>query len=106
MGFYCIADEDTVRGLRLAGVPGETAADALQAAAALARAAARSDCAVILLGEDAAAAIRARVDAFRLERERPLILEVPGPRGPRPDRRGLRRIAQEAVGVDLGRAGS
>jgi len=87
-------------------VPGETAVGAPQAAAALDRAVARGDCAVILLGEDAAAAIRAQVDAFRIERDRPLIVEIPGPRGPRPGRRGLRRLAQEAVGIDLGGAGA
>jgi V/A-type H+-transporting ATPase subunit F len=106
MGFYCIADEDTVRGLRLSGVPGETATGASQAAAALARAATRDDCAIILLGEDAAAVIRAQVDAFRLERDRPLILEIPGPGGPRPGRRELQRLAQEAVGWDVNKAGA
>ena len=35
MKFYCIADEDTVRGFRLAGVPGQVVTTPQQAAEAL-----------------------------------------------------------------------
>ena len=35
MKFYCIADEDTVRGFRLAGVAGQVATDAQHAASAV-----------------------------------------------------------------------
>jgi vacuolar-type H+-ATPase subunit F/Vma7 len=53
--FYCIADEDTVRGFRLAGVAGLVVTSAAQAAAAAASVAARADCGVIVLTEPVAA---------------------------------------------------
>ena len=39
MKFYCIADEDTARGFRLAGIEGESVANPAEAEAALERAA-------------------------------------------------------------------
>ena len=72
MKFYCIADEDTVRGFRLAGIAGQVVTTAQQAAAAVeeaARTARRT--ASSSSTEKVAAGIRQQVDAIRLERERP-----------------------------------
>jgi len=101
VSFYCVADEDTVRGFRLAGVEGEAVATAEEASAALQRAAARSGCGVILLTERVAAGIREQVEAFRRERERPLLVEIPGPEGALPGRKRLWRFVEEAVGISL-----
>jgi V/A-type H+-transporting ATPase subunit F len=101
MKFHCIADEDTVRGFRLAGVPGDVVASATEAAAAIDAAAARSDCGVIILTDKIADTIRLQVEQIRFERERPLILEIPGPAGPAHERKSLRRLMQEAVGIRL-----
>ncbi|MBE3071090.1 MAG: ATP synthase subunit F, partial [Planctomycetes bacterium] len=43
MKFFCIADEDTVRGFRLAGIEGRAVETPREAADALARAAAQAD---------------------------------------------------------------
>ena len=99
MMFYCIADEDTVRGFRLAGLAGQAVSTAQQAAAAVAAAAARPDCGIIILTERIAASIRPQVDAIRLDRDRPLIVAIPGPEGPLPGRKSLRQFVQEAVGI-------
>jgi len=99
--FYCIADEDTVRGFLLGGVEGEAVATAEQAAAALAGAASRSEHGIIVLTEAVASLIRPQVEALRLERDRPLLVEIPGPDGPLPGRKSLRQFVQEAVGVRL-----
>ena len=101
MKFFCLADEDTVRGFRLAGVAGRAVETAAQAAEALAQAAAQPDCGIVILTERVAEGIRAQVDAMRLGRERPLLVEIPGPEGPDPERRALGRIIQEAVGLGL-----
>jgi V/A-type H+-transporting ATPase subunit F len=101
MKLHCIADEDTVRGFRLAGVSGEAVISASEAAAALDAAVARADCGVIILTEKIADAIRTLVDQIRFERERPLIVEIPGPDGALPGRKNLRQLAQEAVGIRL-----
>lgn len=101
MQFFCIADEDTVRGFRLTGVAGRAVADAAQATDALAHAVEQPECGIVIITEKVASELRERVDALRLERTRPLIVEIPGPSGPMPGRRSLREIAQEAIGIKV-----
>ena len=101
MKYYCIADEDTVRGFRLAGVAGQAVASAPEAARAIASAAAQPDCAVIILTEKVADSIRPQVERIRFEWQRPLLIEIPGPDGPLPGRKRLRQLAQEAVGIKI-----
>lgn len=102
MKFFCIADEDTVRGFRLAGIEGEAVASAQEAAAALALAAARADLGIIIITDLVAADIRREVDAIRADQALPLLVEVPGPEGPMPGRKTLREFVQEAVGIRIG----
>lgn len=102
MKFFCIADEDTVRGFRLAGIAGQVVSTAEQAAVAVEAATARTDCGIIVLTEKVAAGIRQQVETIRLERDRPLIVEIPGPEGPLPERKSLRQFVQEAVGIHVG----
>ncbi len=102
MKFFCIADEDTVRGFRLAGVAGQAVTTAREATAALTEAATRPDSGIIILTERVAAGIRQHVDAIRLQRNLPLIVEIPGPEGPLPGRKSLRQFVQEAVGIRVG----
>ncbi|MDE3068275.1 MAG: V-type ATP synthase subunit F [Verrucomicrobiota bacterium] len=101
MKFYCIADEDTVRGFRLAGVDGRVVTSAPQAATAVAALAAQPDCGILILTEKVAAGIRPQLAQIRLERSRPLVIEIPGPEGPVPGRRSLRQFVEEAVGVRI-----
>ena len=101
MKFHCIADENTVRGFRLAGVTGEVVTAAPEAAAAVESAAARPDCGIIILTEKIADGIRPLVEQIRSGRERPLIVEIPGPEGAARERKSLRQLVQEAVGIRL-----
>lgn len=101
MRLYCVGDEDTVRGFRLAGIEGRVVTSAFQAAVAVEEVARRKEVGVLILTEDVATAIREQVEAIRLEQERPLIVEVPGPSGPAPARRRLRQIVQAAVGINV-----
>jgi len=100
--FFCIGDEDTVRGFRLAGVAGEAVVTEAEAAEAFDRAVRRADLGVLILTQQTAEGIRGRVDAWRLEHARPLVVEVPGPEGPVPGRKTLRQLVQEAVGIRIG----
>jgi len=100
--FFCIADEDTVRGFRLAGVDGQVVETAAEAAEALARAARRADLGIVIITDVVAADIRREVDAIRMGQGRPLVVEVPGPEGPMPGRKTLREFVQEAVGIRVG----
>ena len=102
MTFFCIADEDTVRGFRLAGVEGQVVTSPAEAAAALAAAFAQRGLSIVILTERVAAGIRAQVEALRFERDQPLIVEIPGLGGPLPGKRSLRQLVQGAVGIRVG----
>ena len=102
MQFICIGDEDTARGFRLAGIIAIAVTTADQARAILEDAVASPDCGIIIITEKAAAMIRQEVDTIRLERDRPLIVEIPGPEGPMAGRKSLREFVQEAVGMRIG----
>lgn len=99
MKLYCLADEETVRGFRLAGLAGRAAATPEQAASAFHALAALPDCGLLIVTQPVADGIRELVDRYRLEQERPLIVEIPGPTGWVPGHKHLRQIAQDAVGV-------
>lgn len=101
MRFFCIGDEDTVVGFRLAGVSGRVVVDAAETRVALDEAVSKAECGVVIITERLADGIRPQIEAIRNERERPLILEIPGPEGPLPGRRGLREFVQEAVGMRI-----
>ena len=86
----------------MAGVAGCPVATEEEAEAALAKAVADQDCGIVLLTETVAAGIRMQVEAIRLQCDRPLVVEIPGPEGPMPGRKSLRQFVQEAVGIRLG----
>lgn len=102
MKFFCIADEDTVRGFRLAGVDGRAVESPEEADAALRQAAGRPGLGILILTDTVAADVRERVDAIRMGQGLPLIVEIPGPEGPMPGRKTLRQFVQEAVGIRVG----
>lgn len=102
MDFYCIADEDTVRGFRLAGVDGQAVASPKEAAEALESTVGRKGLGILIVTDAVAAGIRHEVDAVRAGRGLPLVVEIPGPEGPMPGRKTLRQFIQEAVGIRIG----
>ena len=102
MKFYCIADEVTSRGFRLAGVTAYVALTADQAQAAINNTVARSDCAIIIITEKVASWVRSQIEMIRQRRDYPIIVEIPGPEGPLPGRKSLREFVQEAVGIKVG----
>jgi V/A-type H+/Na+-transporting ATPase subunit F len=98
---YCIGDEDTVRGFRLAGIEGQVVSSAAEAASALQAAVRHSNLGVVIITDAVATDIRDQVDAVRMECARPLLVEVPGPLGPLAGRKTLRELVQEAVGIRI-----
>ncbi len=101
MRFLCIGDEDTVAGFRLAGIEAWPATTPEQARTALAEAMLERDCGIIIITERMADALRGEIEAIRFERERPLIVEIPGPEGAVSGRKDLRQVVQEAVGMRI-----
>lgn len=101
MKFFCIADGDTLRGFRLAGVDGRVVSTAEESRQAIEDALRMPDCGIVIITADAAEMAREMIDTVRLERDRPLIIEIPGPRGKPAESKGLRKFVQEAVGIRL-----
>jgi V/A-type H+/Na+-transporting ATPase subunit F len=101
MKFFCIGDADTAAGFRLAGIAAQVTTNPEQAQAAVKNVAAQPDYGVIIITERLADGIRQQIEAMRLEWERPLIVEIPGPEGPLPGRKSLREFVQEAVGMRI-----
>ena len=102
MKLFCIADEDTVRGFRLAGVAGEAVSDAQEAVAAVRRAAAMPGLGLLIVTDVVASEAQTEIDRIRIECGQPLIAEIPGPDGPMQGRKTLREFVQEAVGISVG----
>ena len=73
--FFCIGDADTVAGFRLAGIAGETTETPEETKAAMEAARSRPACGVIIITEQLADSIRDTIEAMRLERQGPLVVE-------------------------------
>jgi len=100
--FFCIADEDTVLGFRLAGIAGQAVTTITETMAAIEEALVRPDCGIIIITQGIASGIHEKIETIRFERDRPLIVEIPGPEGELPGRKTLRQFVQEAVGISVG----
>ncbi|MGD6806031.1 MAG: V-type ATP synthase subunit F [Candidatus Bathyarchaeia archaeon] len=81
---YVIGDGDMVTGFRLVGVEGTEVASTEEAKQALNKVLSRSDLAIIIISEAYAShsSIRGQIERIRQERVTPLIVELPGSRGP------------------------
>ncbi len=101
MSFYVIADEDTVLGFRYAGIPGEAVESPTAARAALDRACRAGRYDIVIVTEPVADGMRDAMNRIRFEVQEPVVVEVPGPKGPSPTRQDLMKLIQEAVGLKL-----
>jgi len=101
MKIYCLADEDTVLGFRLAGISGQVVTTPEQATTAVNQIITQPEISLLIITEQIAGKIRGLIDAIRLNAARPLIVEIPGPDGPLSDRKTLRQIVQESVGMNM-----
>lgn len=99
MTFHCIGDEDTVRGFRLAGVTGDAVEDPSSARTALGRALRQPDLGIVIVTERVATWLRHDLDAARRDRDQPLLVEIPGPEGPQPQRQDAARWVAFALGI-------
>ncbi len=102
MKLLCIADEDTVRGFRLAGIAGEVVSNPQEAVDAVKRAAAMPGLGLLVVTDVVASEAQTEIDRIRMECVQPLIAEIPGPDGPMQGRKTLREFVQEAVGISVG----
>ena len=101
MSFYVIADEDTVLGFRYAGIPGEAVESPTAAREAFDRVCRSGRHDIVVLTEPVADGMRDAVNHIRFDVQEPVVVEVPGPKGPSPARPDLMKLIQEAVGLRL-----
>ena len=101
MKILVIGNREAVLGFSLVGVHGRIVSTAAEANQALDATLTDSEAGIILVTEDIAATIEARMDQLKLRSTVPLVVEIPGPEGARSDRPSLNDIMLRAIGVKL-----
>ena len=102
MKFFVISDNiDTQMGMRMAGIEGVVAHRKDHVLDELAKAVDDEDVAVILMTEKLVELCRDRVYDIKLNRRRPLIVEIPDRHGNSGVINSLSRYVEEAIGVKI-----
>lgn len=102
MKFYLISDNvDTRMGMRFAGVPGVVVHEEEEVRRELTEAMERDDIAVILMTEKLVSLCPDIVYDLKLNRKKPLIVEIPDRHGNGRTKDSITKYVQEAIGVKL-----
>lgn len=101
MKILVIGNQEAVLGFSLVGVSGMAVSTASEADQALDEALSTDDTGIVLVTEDVAELIEARMEQLKLRSTVPLVVEIPGPEGVRPDRPSLNEMVLSAIGVRL-----
>ena len=101
MNYFVIGDEDTVLGFGLVGVKGKTVHSGDEAKAAFEGALSEQDTGIIIITERIADLIRPMVDRYLFSERFPLIVEIPDREGPVKGKPGIRKMVNEAIGINL-----
>jgi len=101
MRYFVIADEDTVLGFAFAGIDGAAVQTPDQARRVFREKAADESIGVIIMTEQAAETVGDEITQYLYHAVRPVVVRIPGPAGPSPQRRSLQQLIQEAVGIKL-----
>ena len=101
MKVLVIGHPDAVLGFSLAGVDGRPVSTAEEADQALDEALAARDIGIILVTQDVARLIHARVEDLKLHSTVPLVVEIPSPEGVSPDEPSLSELVLRAIGIKL-----
>jgi vacuolar-type H+-ATPase subunit F/Vma7 len=101
MKLLVIGNHDAVWGFALAGVRGQIATTVEELNGALDAALADEEIGIVLVTEDVASLARQRVDTLMVRSTIPLVVEIPGPEGPRPDRPSLSEVIRRTIGVKI-----
>ncbi|MEG1107863.1 MAG: V-type ATP synthase subunit F [Oscillospiraceae bacterium] len=102
MRFFAVADDrDALIGLRLAGIAGEFVREKQEIAAAVEKARANPDVAVLLITEGCAALIPETVRELKLSSSRPLLVVIPGSEGSTREPDSITGLIREAIGIKI-----
>lgn len=102
MRMYLISDNvDTAVGMRLAGIDGVVVHTTDEVNAALEKALAMEDVAVLLITERLVSLCSERIDDIKLNNTTPLIVEIPDRHGNSRTKDSITRYVREAIGVKI-----
>ncbi|MFZ1042412.1 MAG: V-type ATP synthase subunit F [Anaerolineales bacterium] len=101
MKVLVIGHPNAVLGFSLAGVHGQAVSTPDEVNQALDTALAAKDIGIILITQDVARLIQARVEDLKLHSTIPLVVEIPSPEGVSPDEPSLSEIVLRAIGIKL-----
>ena len=102
MRFYVISDNiDTQMGMRLAGIEGVVVHEPDEVNRALSAAMEQEDIAVILMTEHLVSMCSELVDDLKLNRSRPLIVEIPDRHGNGRAKDSITRYVRDAIGIKI-----
>ena len=101
MNVFVIGNQQAVLGFSLVGVNGKAVISAAEVDEALDEALSNAENGIVLITEDVAALIQARMDQLKLRSTVPLVVEIPGPQGVAEGQPSLNEIVMRAIGVRL-----
>jgi V/A-type H+/Na+-transporting ATPase subunit F len=101
MKVLVIGHPNAVLGFSLAGVHGQAVSTPDEVNQALDTALAAKDIGIILITQDVARLIQARVEDLKLHSTIPLVVEIPSPEGVSPDEPSLSEVVLRAIGIKL-----
>lgn len=102
MRMFLISDNiDTLTGLRLAGVEGIVAHEKKEIEDALNGVLAQKDIGIVLLTEKLCREIPETIDNIKLNRKKPLIVEIPDRHGSGRQENFITNYINEAIGIKL-----
>jgi V/A-type H+-transporting ATPase subunit F len=101
MKLLVIGHQEAVLGFSLVGVEGRMATTAGDVSRTLDEALSMKDIGIILVTQELARLIQPKMDQLKLRSTIPLVIEIPGPKGPPPDEPSLGEIVLKAIGIKL-----
>ena len=105
MKLMVIGHPDAVLGFSLAGIRGRVATSAAEANLALDETLTLPEVGIILITDDAAAMIKARMEQLKMHSTIPLVVEIPAPEGVRPHNPPLGEVVKRAIGIKISDVG-
>lgn len=101
MKVLVIGHPEAVLGFSLAGVNGQAVTTAAEANQALDAALLSKDVGIVLVTQDVALMLQARVEYLKLRSTVPLVVEIPSPAGVPADQQSLGEVVLRAIGIKL-----
>jgi vacuolar-type H+-ATPase subunit F/Vma7 len=101
MNIWVLGSAEVCSAFALAGVKVKVADSRTDILAALEELAGREDVRVLAVEEASAGLAREEIDRLKLDPRAPLVVELPGIRGPAEDRRTALDLVRQALGIRL-----